>query len=376
VGVVLSSPITWSSQPPLETKQSEATLHDTTKPDSKMDDEDVIRVPQQPDNVTISEPNDVAELPKSIDDGVTTSAFLAVSSPPAGRSSRFHLPPHPSTYGAKGASYREELDEVIDYGDQTTSADNTEPETSDADKPEFAKKKTKKDKRTSRLPWSSSSDNDAKVSSIFSFASNPSALDDNGDASKPFRKLQKKNRPRDANVHVSAIGIPLSVGRPSSLKSPDSDLTHSERGVGTLSPQPWTQQSNISQSSLKSSDFSRSSHLSSNRSSAEIPRRSGTSIEIPRSVTPDERTPTSVPPTTFAAIQLRSLVASGEDELPTQVVMPAARADRSRTGSHSSNQSAASSGKGSKIGAWLRKKRGFSVSSSTSAGGGGSAVSD
>ena len=103
--------------------------------------------------------------------------------------------------------------------------------------------------------------------------------------------------------------------------------------------------------------------------------RSGTSIEMPRSATPVERTPTFVPPTTFAAIQQRSLEI-GDDDLPTQVVMPAARADKPRTSSHSSNQSAASSGKGSKIGAWLRKKRGFSVSSSTSAGGGGSAVSD
>lgn len=82
-----------------------------------------------------------------------------------------------------------------------------------------------------------------------------------------------------------------------------------------------------------------------------------------------------IPPTTFAAIQQSSLE-DPEDELPTQVVMPAARAEKPRTSSHSSNQSAASSAKGSKIGAWIRKKRGFSVSSSTSAGGGGSAVSD
>ena len=63
-----------------------------------------------------------------------------------------------------------------------------------------------------------------------------------------------------------------------------------DRG-GTLSPPPWTQQSNISQSSLKSSNFSRQSHISSNRSSMELPR-SGTPID--RAV---------APPTTFAAIQ-------------------------------------------------------------------------
>ena len=192
---------------------------------------------------------------------------------------------------------------------------------------------------------------------------------------KPLRKLKKKARAREADGQVNAIGIAVSVGRPSSLKSPDSDLADSERGLETLSRQPWTQQSNISQSSLKSSDFSRRSHLSSNRSSAEIPR-SGTSLEVPRSAPPVQHPPptTLVPPTTFAAIQQRSF--EEHDDLPTDVSMPAARADKPRASSRSSNQSAGSSSKGSKIGAWLRKKRGVSVSSSTSAGAGGSAVSD
>jgi hypothetical protein len=67
-----------------------------------------------------------------------------------------------------------------------------------------------------------------------------------------------------------------------------------------------------------------------------------------------------------------------DDDLPTRVVMPAAREDKPRSNSQSSTHSAASSGKGTgnKFGAWLRKKRGYSVSSSTSAGGGSSAVSD
>jgi len=97
---VLSSPITWASQLALETQNSEATLHNTTKPDSKKDDdEDVIHVPQQPDNVTISETNDVTELTKSIEDGATNGTFLTVSSVPImGRSSRFTPPYLPSTY--------------------------------------------------------------------------------------------------------------------------------------------------------------------------------------------------------------------------------------------------------------------------------------
>ena len=94
-------------------------------------------------------------------------------------------------------------------------------------------------------------------------------------------------------------------------------------------------------------------------------------MEIPRSGTPIDRA--VAPPTTFAAIQQSHLI---DDDLPTGVNMPAAQAEIPRTNSHSSNHSAASSGKGSKVGAWLRKKRGVSVSSSTSAGGRNRAVSD
>jgi len=155
-----------------------------------------------------------------------------------------------------------------------------------------------------------------------------------------------------------ATRIPLDVGtaRPSSLKSPG--LEPERR----LSPHPWARQSNVSQSSLKSSDFSRQSHISSNRSSDEGHPQSGTSIDRPVS-------------TTFAAIQQSHLGDNTiDDKLPTEVIMPAALEERGRATSHSSNHSAASSGKrGSKIGGWFRKKRGFSVSSS---GGGSSVVSD
>lgn len=170
----------------------------------------------------------------------------------------------------------------------------------------------------------------------------------------------------EKDVHVNTIGIALSVGcRPTSLKSPPDSET--EQG---LSPHPWTQQSNISQSSMKSSDFeSRQSHISSNRSSVENPH--------PRSGTPINN---SIVPTTFATIEhspleenSTTLNSNNDDELPTEVIMPAVRAEQQpRSSSRSSNLSAASSGKGSNIGAWLRKKRGLSVSS----GGGSSVVSD
>jgi hypothetical protein len=142
--------------------------------------------------------------------------------------------------------------------------------------------------------------------------------------------------------------------------TPASELSQSERGLGTLSPQPWTHQNNISQSSLNASELSRRSHISSNRSS----------MEMPRSRTPLANRPMSLTPTTFEEIQQRRLLVENshdDDELPTRVIMPAAREDKPRTSSQNSNHSAASSGKGSKIGAWLRKKRGYSVSSSTSA---------
>ena len=99
---------------------------------------------------------------------------------------------------------------------------------------------------------------------------------------------------------------------------------------------------------------------------------------LPRSATPGG------PSTTFGAIQQSDLAdmakaARGEDgnELPTDVKMPAAAAEKDQTSSQSSvNSATSSSGKGPKIGAWFRKKRGISVSSSTSAGATSSVVSD
>jgi hypothetical protein len=259
------------------------------------------------------------------------------------------------------SSYREELDEIIQYGDQTTSTDNTEAETSDADKPD-----KKKNQRKSRLPWSTPSldgnSGEQKASNFFSFTSAP--IDEVGN---PGKRLKKKRRPKDGDGHVNAIGIAVSVRQPSSVKSPDSEISHLERGVGTLTPEPWTRPSNISQSSLKS-DLSHRSHVSSNRSSIELHRPD-------RPGTPTDRPTVSGPPTTFAAIQERNFKSSADD-LPAHAVPPSLRPAKARRSSHSSNHSGDSTGKSSKIGAWLRKKRGVSVSSSTSAGGGSSAVSD
>lgn len=319
----------------------------------------------QPENVKgPSDSNHVIEITTAnsiVDDGVTptNSTFLRVSSAPMGRSSRYIN----FRYFPLRSSYHEELDEVIDYC--ATSPDNTETETSDADhKPSNNNNKKKKNRRKSRLPWSTSSDigfNEAKISSIFSFASAPG---DDG-VSKSLKKLQRKQKGgrKDGDVDIHAIGIAVSVSgagqQPTSLISPADSETDPR-----LSPHPWTHQNNISQSSLKSSDFSRHSHISSNRSS----------VDNPRSRTPIFDRP---PPTTFAAIRHSHLSESFNDDdgddLPTEVVMPAARAEKPRSSSYSSNQSAASSGKGSKMGTWLRKKRGFSVSSS---GGGSTVVSD
>jgi hypothetical protein len=264
-----------------------------------------------------------------------------------------HIPKNTLMY-----SYREELDDVVnqDHGDVTTSADNTEAEASDS-----PDKKYEKNKRKSRLPWSSATDpvsGESKVSSIFSFAS--STL---GEEGKPMKKLQKKKRPKD-DVK-SPPGSTFSVNRPGTVMSQGSELSQSER-ADTLSPPPWTQHTNISQSSLNASDFSRPSHISSNRSSVDV-SRSGTPVDRPQHGAP----------TTFEELRQSNLMQGDDDDLPTRVVMPAAREEKQRANSHSSTHSAASSGKGgNKFGAWLRKKRGYSVSSSTSAGGGGSAVSD
>ena len=255
----------------------------------------------------------------------------------------------------------------------TKSADNTETEPSDGDKPS-ASSSMRKSRRRSRLPWSNASDagsSEKPGNTFFSFTSAPLVL---GDEAKPLKKLKKK-RPNQGDLQVNAIGLSVSVGGPSShgpnplspsiLKSAESD-----RGAGTLSPPPpWVQQSDFSQSSLNASDCSQHSYISSNRSSMDRPPRSATPVG---------------PASTFAAIQQSQLAemasaAGGEndEELSTDVKMPAAAAEKRQTSSQSSVHSAASSsGKGSKIGVWFRKKRGVSVSSSASAGGASSAVSD
>lgn len=155
----------------------------------------------------------------------------------------------------------------------------------------------------------------------------------------------------------------LGIGQPKSSPDPETDPGFG----GTLSLHPWTHQNNISQSSFMSSEISRQSRVSSNRSSADIPRPG---VPIDRSVlSPNQATG-------FVPLLHSNLVLSENDKLPTEVIMPAARAEKKSPSSHSSIHSASSCGKGSKMGAWLRKKRGFSVSSSTSAGGGSSAASD
>jgi hypothetical protein len=350
IGVVLSSPMIQPTQPVIETEQSAETTNS-----SDVDTPMIV----QTENVPIpSHSNNVNEPTTSTGDkGVTNNAFLTVSSAPVGRSSRYVLISDISRVFnlLRYNSYHEELEEVIDYGDPitTTSPDYTETEASDADKPN-----KKKNRPKSRLPWSTSSDiglNEAKVSSIFSFTSAP------GEDGKitTSKKLRRKKRPKEEDVHPNAIGIALNIGRPTSLKSPDSE--NDQR----LSPRPWTHQNNISQSSLNASDFSRHSHISSNRSSVDVPRRSEIPIER------------HGPPTTFAEIQHSHLSENyssvNDDDLPTKVMMPATRAEKPRSSSQSSIQSAGSSGKRSKIRAWLRKKRGVSVSSS---GGGSSVVSD
>lgn len=203
----------------------------------------------------------------------------------------------------------------------------------------------------SKLPWSK--DPDANLSEL---KVNLSAHSLPNESPKPAKKLQKKNRAKESDSQ-SATGL---------VATPASEMSQSERGLGSLSPPPWTQHNNISQSSLNASIPSRRSHVSSARSS----------VEAPRATTPLERRPISGAATTFDEIRRLTEVHDDDDDLPTAVVMPAAREDKPRAGSQSSNHSAGSAGKGGKIGAWLRKKRGFSVSSANSAGGGGSVVSD
>ena len=249
-----------------------------------------------------------------------------------------------SLYGLPN-SYREELDEVIDYSEQTTSADNTEAEASDgAYKPVKSKKK-----RMSKLPWSKDSEASGSESKLS--LSVPSL---SKDSPKPSKKLQKKKRGKDGELQTPT----------SPAETPSSEVNPFERPRETLTPPPWTQHNNNSQQSLSASIPSRRSHISSARSSA----------EAPRTITPIDKRPASAAATTFEEMRLNA--ARNDGDLLTPGVIPAAREERARAGSQGSDHSANSAGKGGKIGAWLRKKRGFSVSSSTSAGGASSAVSD
>lgn len=394
VGVVLlSSPVTNETQLPQSEQQTDETKQSTDNEPSTEQAPDVAQEPTdiEPTPGIIEPPNEEegvneeqvesevnhVEEPKSTNHTVSPNVHLTVTAQPMGRSSRY------SPFSLANAfnqmltrcSYREELDEIIDY-EEMTSADNTEAEgeTSDTLYKPIVKPDKKKGKRKSKLPWSSSSDlGEARGSGIFNFNSSDKAIAKNkaekeGDSpsklqsgqSTPTRRLQKRNKKiKGSNEAHNALGIAMG----GSIKSPESEFSQSERGLGTLSPQPWTEGSNISQSSLNASDFSRRSQISSsNRSSAE---------GLPRSETPVDRTNTA----TASPITLEALQHSNDD-LPTDVVMPAAREERRRTGSHSSRDSSTSVSKVARIGAWLRQKRGYSVSSSTSAGGGGSAVSD
>jgi hypothetical protein len=258
---------------------------------------------------------------------------------------------------------------MIDHGDPA-SADNTETETSDADKHSVSSPQ-RHSRRRSRLPWSTSPDvgSSEKVgNTFFSFTSAPLAFGEDG---KPLKKLQKK-RPKQGELQVNAIGIALSVpgsGSFANTSTPSVAKSAELEQAETLSPPPtWVKHNNLSQSSLNASDISRHSHISSNRSSVDRPPSSATPVG---------------PPTTFAEIQssylteMAAATRGHDDDLPADVKMPAVTAEKQRTGSQSSVHSvASSSGKGSKIGAWFRKKRGVSVSSSTSAGGANYAMSD
>jgi hypothetical protein len=226
---------------------------------------------------------------------------------------------------------------VIDYGEQTTSADNTEAEASDGAY-RTDKQANPKKKRMSKLPWSKDSEASGSESK-----SNLSIASPSSDSPKPAKRLQKKKKGKEGDLQSAT----------SRVDTPGSEMSPTERGLGTLSPPPWTRHDNVSQQSLSASIPSRRSHISSARSSTEAPRTHTTLDNRPGSA-----------------------AAAGNNDLPTPGIIPAAREERARAGSQSSNHSAGSSGKGGKIGAWLRKKRGFSVSSSTSAGGGSSAVSD
>lgn len=92
---MLSSPLTWSSQPLETTTKPESIVLDTAKSDSieSTCDESVNDALQTSENVTVPETNHVIGLVKSTTEGVTNGAFLTVQSTPMGRSSRFPANP-------------------------------------------------------------------------------------------------------------------------------------------------------------------------------------------------------------------------------------------------------------------------------------------
>src|SRR5262245_21562380 len=98
-----------------------------------------------------------------------------------------------------GESYREELDEIIDYGEQTTSADNTEAEaeTSDASKSE-----KQKARRKSRLPWSKDKEGNTSESKLNQIFSTSMAND------KPNKLQKKKKRAKDPDRRISPAHTP------------------------------------------------------------------------------------------------------------------------------------------------------------------------
>ena len=94
VGVVLSSPLTWSSRPLDTMTKHETTLPDATNPSppsQSTQDQDVKKLLQDPDQLIMSENDCAVELAESTDEGVANGEFLAVTSIPMGRSSRSAL---------------------------------------------------------------------------------------------------------------------------------------------------------------------------------------------------------------------------------------------------------------------------------------------
>jgi hypothetical protein len=183
----------------------------------------------------MDEPKAEIDGQEIVEERTPKQPFLAVTSLPMARTSRYPLA-MPIAY----CSYREELDEVIEYGD--TSTDNTETETSDTDKG---------GKRKSRLPWSRDrATSESKVNQIFS------PID------KPTNKLQKKRPKCDLQKNL--------------VQSSVTETSPSEQHlVGRLSPSShWTQLTNPSQSSFDPSIPSRRSHTASkgsNHSAEKLP---------------------------------------------------------------------------------------------------------